>query len=105
MLLYEHFEDFATAARQGQALKDKHAIDFDVLVAGSSDKARAAETLPMLNHVLAFPTLIFIDRSGGVRRIHTGFAGPGTGQHSIEFKQEFAALMEQLLNEGTTTGL
>ena len=104
MLLYEHFEDFETAARQGRALRDKHAIEFDVLVAGSSDKARAAETLPMLNHVLAFPTLIFIDRSGGVRKIHTGFAGPGTGQHFIEFKQEFAAVVEELLNEDATTG-
>jgi peroxiredoxin len=99
MLLYEHFEEFARAARQGRALRDKHGIDFDILVAGSSDKTRAAETLPMLNHLLAFPTLIFVDRAGRVRGIHTGFSGPGTGRHYTEFKQKFTALVERLLEE------
>ena len=96
-LLYEHFEDFETAAGRGRALKEKHGIEFDVLVAGSSDKTRAAETLPMLNHVLAFPTMIFIDRGGEVREIHTGFAGPGTGEHYLAFKNRFTSLVDELL--------
>ena len=58
----------------------------------------------MLNHVLAFPTLIFIDRKGDVRRIHTGFSGPGTGQHYVEFKKEFTALLDELLSEPTLEG-
>jgi peroxiredoxin len=98
-LLYEHFEEFDLAAAQGKALVDKHDIEFDVLIAGSSDKTLAAETLPMLNHVLAFPTMIFIDRNGEVRRIHTGFSGPGTGEHYQRFKEEFYAQMEELLAE------
>ena len=98
-LLYEHFEDFETAAEQGKAWKEKHGIDYEVLVAGLSDKTKAAETLPMLNHVLAFPTVIFIDRQGGVQGIHTGFSGPGTGQYYEDFKKEFNARMEALLSE------
>lgn len=98
-LLYEHFEDFELAARQGRALRDKHGIDYDLLVAGLSDKTLAAETLPMLNHVLAFPTLIFIGRDGAVRHIHTGFAGPGTGEHYATFKRQFEERMEALLAE------
>jgi peroxiredoxin len=98
-LLYEHFEDFETAAAQGRALKKKHGINFDVVVAGMSDKTLAAETLPMLNHVLAFPTMIFIDRTGSVRKIHTGFAGPGTGSHYQQFVEEFKATMDELLSE------
>lgn len=97
-LLYEHFEDFERAAEQGRALVQKHAIDFDVLVAGTSDKTLAAETLPMLNHVLAYPTTIFIDRDGEVRHIHTGFNGPGTGEHYEQFKREFASRMDALLD-------
>jgi len=103
-LLYEHFEDFETSAAQGRALVKKHNIEFDVLVAGMSDKTLASETLPMLNRVLAFPTLIFIDRLGVVRRIHTGFSGPGTGQHYDEFKNEFQASLENLLNEHSAKG-
>lgn len=98
-LLYEHFEDFERAAERGKALKAQYEVDYDVLIAGVSDKTRAAETLPMLNRVLAFPTLIFIDRSGKVRRIHTGFTGPGTGAHYGEFVTNFEQTMDELLNE------
>ena len=103
-LLYEHFEDFDRAARQGRALVQKHDIGFDILVAGSSDKVAAAQTLPMLNQVLAFPTLIFIDRKGDVRRIHTGFSGPATGQYFVAFKSEFSALLDELLSEPAVKG-
>ena len=98
-LLYEHFEAFEPAAQQGRALQVKHGVEFDLLIAGTSDKTLASETLPMLNHVLAFPTLIFIDRKGNVRKIHTGFSGPGTGQHYKQFVDEFNAQLEVLLQE------
>jgi thiol-disulfide isomerase/thioredoxin len=103
-LLYEHFEEFEPAAVQGRALVEKHDIDFTVLVAGYSDKTAAAETLPMLNTVLAYPTLIFIDRTGKVRKIHTGFSGPGTGQHYEDFKLEFSENLEELLQEEVANG-
>lgn len=98
-LLFEHTTEFEAAAALGRELVDKHGIEYDVLVAGYSDKAIAAEALPMLNHVLAYPTMIFIDRSGAVRKIHTGFSGPGTGGYYREFVREFNQLMEELLSE------
>ena len=98
-LLYEHFGDFERAAAQGRALRDEYDVDYDLLVAGISDKTQAAETLPMLNRVLAFPTMIFIDRSGRVRRIHTGFSGPGTGANYTEFVAGFNQTMDELLAE------
>jgi peroxiredoxin len=104
-LLYEHFKAFAPAADQGRALQIKHGIDFDLLIAGTSDKTLASETLPMLNSVLAFPTMIFIDRKGDVRKIHTGFSGPGTGQHYQQFVNEFNALMDESLEENVNAGL
>jgi peroxiredoxin len=98
-LLYEHFEDFERAAQQGKLLRNEFDVPYELLIAGVSSKTLAAETLPMLNHVLAFPTTIFIDRSGAVRRIHTGFSGPGTGSHYQEFTGEFNRLMDELLAE------
>ncbi len=103
-LLYEHFEAFEPSARQGRALQAKYGLDFDLLIAGTSDKTQAAETLPMLSSVLAFPTMIFIDRKGDVRKIHTGFSGPGTGQHYKQFVGEFNALMDELLEENVNAG-
>ena len=98
-LLYEHFEDYDRAAERGRAMRDQYHIGYDLLVAGTSDKTQASETLPMLNRVLAFPTMIFIDRAGRVRRIHTGFSGPGTGAHYTQFRDEFKQIMDGLLAE------
>ena len=53
----------------------------------------------MLNHVLSYPTSIFVDKTGKVRKIHTGFNGPATGDKFIEFKDEFTTFMNMLINE------
>jgi len=104
-LLYERFDAFEPAVRQGKALKAKYGADYDFLIAGISDKVQAAETLPMLSSIVAFPTMIFIDRKGVVRKIHTGFSGPGTGQHYMQFVNEFTALMDELLEESLNADL
>ena len=50
--------------------------------------------------MVAFPTTVFIGRDGLVRRIHTGFAGPGTGDHHERLVGELEALIEELLASG-----
>lgn len=100
-LLYEHFEDFDTAAEQVRRFRDELGLEYTLLVAGYSDKQRAAQTLPMLNRVLAFPTTIFLGRDGEVKRIHTGFTGPGTGEHYTRFIAEFDAYVTSLLAESS----
>ena len=41
----------------------------------------------------------FIDKKGEVRKIHTGFSGPGTGKYYEEFTKEFEKLTEDMLAE------
>lgn len=98
-LSYEVKDDFDYAVKRLDKVKNKLDIGYDLLVAGTSDKEEAAKTLPMLNHVLSFPTLIFIDRKGEVRKIHTGFSGPGTGQYYDNFVKEFNSFTKELLEE------
>ncbi len=62
-------------------------------------KIKAQEKLPMLNHILSYPTTIFIDKKGEVRRIHTGFNGPATGEKFEEFKNDFDNFITELLQE------
>lgn len=98
-LMFEHLDDFDAAATQVDAFRDKFDIEYTLLVAGSSDKGRASETMSMLNQVYAFPTTIFVDRSGQVRRVHTGFQGPGTGPHYDRLVAGFTETVESLLTE------
>ena len=99
-LAYEQKDDFDYAAARVRKLVDKLDVNYDFLIAGTADKAAASRTLPMLNRIMSFPTLIVLDRNHRVHRIHTGFSGPGTGAHYDEFVQEFEAMMEGLLAEG-----
>ncbi|MCW3109280.1 MAG: redoxin [Segetibacter sp.] len=39
------------------------------------------KTLPQLTETKAFPTSIFIDKKGNVKKIYIGFNGSGTGEH------------------------
>jgi len=82
-------------------LRNKLNIEYPVLLAqyGNSSKTKAQEKLPMLNHVLSYPTSVFIDKSGKVRKIHTGFNGPATGEKYTQFKAEFERYVGILLAE------
>ena len=78
---------------------ERYRIGYPLLLAGTSDKQQAAATLPDLTAVVAFPTTVFVGRDGKVRKIYTGFAGPGTGGHFVQLEKELQALIEQLLAE------
>jgi len=100
-LAYERQPGFEDAVTNIQRLRDRFEIDYDILIAGTSDKLEAAETLPMLNTVISFPTAIFIDKHGEIRKIHTGFYGPGTGDYYSRFVDETTNFIEKLLNEAS----
>ncbi len=100
-LAFEYARTQEEAFKGIRRLKEKTGIKYPVLLAqfGTSNKIKANEKLPMLNHVLSYPTTIFIDKKGQVRRIHTGFNGPATGEKYTEFKQEFDQQIQLLLSE------
>lgn len=96
-LAYEAKPDFQYAKSRVKNLKGKLGINYKFLIAGTYDKEEAAKTLPMLNHVLSFPTLIFINKNGKVQKIHTGFNGPGTGESYDQFVEEFDKIINDLI--------
>jgi hypothetical protein len=96
---YERSPDFAISAPKLQKMKKRFGVEYPILMAGIDDKDAARHTLPMLEKVMAFPSTIFIDKNGKVRRIHTGFSGPGTGKYYDEFVEEFNLFVDKLLSE------
>ncbi|MBT8304144.1 MAG: TlpA family protein disulfide reductase [Bacteroidia bacterium] len=100
-LAFEYAKTEEKAFASLRRLKERIGIEYPILLAqyGTSDKAEAQKKLPMLNHVLSYPTTIFMDKKGKVRKIHTGFNGPATGQKYVEFKKEFEGFVNELLSE------
>jgi len=98
-LMFEHFGDFEKAAGAVSDLRAKFDIDYYTLIAGVSDKDTAAAKFPQLSGIHAFPTTLFMDRRGQVRRIYTGFSGPATGEHHTRLRQTFIGQIDRLLAE------
>jgi thiol-disulfide isomerase/thioredoxin len=101
-LAYERKPDFIYASNRVKKMIDKLNVSYDFVIAGTDDKEKASETLPMLNKVVAFPTTIYIGKDGKVKKIHTGFSGPGTGIYYEQFKQHFNETVNELLAENVT---
>ncbi len=100
-LAFEYARTEESAFKGIKRLKERLGVPYPILLAqyGSSNKQTANEKLPMLNHILSYPTTIFIDRKGEVRKIHTGFNGPATGEKYTAFKTEFHDFVQELLSE------
>jgi thiol-disulfide isomerase/thioredoxin len=98
-LMFEQHAEVERAVAAVRRFRAANAIDYPTLVAGRMDKGLASAALPQLEAVRAYPTALFVDRSGRVRKIHTGFAGPATRVRHELLVQEFEQTIEQLLAE------
>lgn len=99
-LAYERTTDFAKSQRTLQQLKEHFNITYPLLITGyTPGKGDPQKSLPMLADFKGFPTTIIIDKKGNVRKIHTGFSGPGTGEYYTQFIDEFQKLTDDLLAE------
>lgn len=97
-LAFERYSEKEKALKAMRTYREKMEIPFELLYAGPSNKTKASEMLPMLNRVISYPTLIFIDKQNRVRKIHTGFNGPATDEFE-PFKIDFAETLAALLAE------
>ena len=99
-LAYERTKDFERSRKNIARLRDRFSVPYDMLVTGfTKDKIEVSKSLPMLKQFMAFPTLMIIDKNGKIRKIHTGFSGPGTGSHYADFVKEFEQTIDDLLSE------
>lgn len=92
----QSFEDYASNIHR---LKQKLNLDFTFLVGGQANKGQASSDFSFLNAIISFPTSIFIGKDGVIKRIHTGFNGPGTGTYYIDYKSRTEDLIERLINQ------
>ena len=99
-LAYERTPDFAKSKPLIQQVKNRFNVPYPLLITGyTMYHDDPMKSLPMLADYKGFPTTIIIDKKGDVRKIHTGFSGPGTGKYYTEFVAEFEKLTNDLLAE------
>jgi peroxiredoxin len=98
-LMFERTPDFASQAKAARDFADKFAIDYPVLIAGTTSDDDVLKKLPQVAAFKAYPTLFIVDRKGVVRAVHTGFAGPATGAYHDEQNRQLTALVDALLAE------
>lgn len=98
-LAFERTRSEEQGMKNIQSIKQKTSADYPFLLAGYNRNTKATDVFPMLNHIMSYPTTIFIDKKGVVRKIHTGFYGPGTGEYYDSFVKETEAFIDELLAE------
>lgn len=97
-LAFEFTEDPVRDKKQISIFKKRHNINYPLLLAGGNDKTQATKILGFLDEVKSYPTTIFLNRDHQVVNVHTGFTGPGTGEHYTTLVAELEKEIIELLN-------
>jgi peroxiredoxin len=100
-LAYEYSTDFHRSQKSLRKFQQHFNITYPMLITGVrvGDTLRTEKTLPEITHIKMFPTTIILGRDGKVKKIETGFMGPGTGTHYEAYKKEFYATVDELLKQ------
>jgi thiol-disulfide isomerase/thioredoxin len=96
-LAFELTGDFARDAGQVRLFAARHGLAIPFFLCGTADKDEATRALGLLDRVRAFPTTVFVGADGLPRAVHSGFAGPATGEEHQKLRRDFEARIEALL--------
>lgn len=96
-LAFEASREEENARTRVMKFRSTLGLTYDMAIAGYYSKQEATEVLGFLDRVISFPTTLFIDRSGRVQKVHTGFYGPGTGVYYDQYVEETEKFIESLL--------
>ncbi|MDI3322078.1 peroxiredoxin family protein [Pinibacter soli] len=99
-LAYEYSEDYQRSQKSLRKFQERFNVQYPILITGvrANDTLRTQKTLPQLTPIMTFPSTVFVGKDGKVKKIDTGFNGPGTGVHYDEYKKEFNRIIDELLN-------
>lgn len=95
---YERYKDDAKNLAAIQRYKDSKEVTWPMYLGGYANKAESSADFPFLSKILSYPTLIVLDKSNQIRKIHTGFNGPATAEYA-EYTESMETLIKNLMNE------
>jgi thiol-disulfide isomerase/thioredoxin len=100
-LAYELSTNFTRSVNSLLKFQQKYQVTYPMLITGvtSGDEQKGQKTIPAFGEVRYFPTLLFIDKTGMLRKVHEGFYGPGAPDQFESFQKEFEEVVEALRKE------
>jgi len=97
---FEEPEQLANPTRLKTLIK-QDGIKYTVLLGGETGSAK--EKLTQAQDWDSWPTTFFVGRDGLVKKVHSGFPSPGSGELYKQEREEFVAEIERLLAENQTS--
>jgi thiol-disulfide isomerase/thioredoxin len=98
-IAFERGDDIAAACNRVSKQFIQLGLPYPFYYGGKSSKEEAQKKLSFLAEVHSFPTSVFIDKKGTIRRVYTGYYGPGTHEEYEKHSREIKALVADLLQE------
>jgi len=99
LISFERSPSKAHALKQLKKAVKLYEIDYPVFIGGYTKEDKIQNVLPGLENFISFPTTIFLDKDGNVRKVHAGFSGPATGKYFEKFSNDFDLFINKLLSE------
>ena len=82
---------------RAKAFIKKYNVPYTYAIAGAP--AEMWEKVPQAVNLNTWPATLFVGKDGRVRKIHTGFAAPASGEFNAQLQAEFTGEIEKLLAE------
>lgn len=100
-LAYERTDNFRESQKALSSFFKKIDIPYPVLIppVSVSDEHKTEKTIPQIEDITVFPTTIFVDKSGHIAKITTGFDGPATGVHYLRHQEDFENTLKHLVEQ------
>lgn len=96
-IAFERTDDLEEARKRVFNVQEHLGLEKKFLFGGKVSRENTEKALPMLNRVMSYPTIIFIDKNRNIEEIYTGFYGPGTGEKYIEFMDQTQEMLDSMV--------
>jgi thiol-disulfide isomerase/thioredoxin len=94
-LAFERYRDSTKSLPILAKYQSKNQLNYPILLAGYYDKKEASTKIPYIEKVMAYPTLLIVNKNDELVKIYTGFNGPATKEYE-PFKNDFTAIINEL---------
>lgn len=95
-VFFERFKDSSKAHRGLDEMTKTLNLNYPLYL-GAKLGINPEDVFIGLKNFSSYPTALVLNKEGKVVYVHTGFSGPGTGKHYLEFKKEFETMLDELI--------